>query len=84
MTPTGNRKYSYDEKCEDLAEHFLDAAVVSNPDKLIKAVGSVPALAQAIQDAVETWFAAQPDYDGPTDDQIANGIGMEGGVRYGK
>lgn len=76
------RQRAYDERCEELAEHFLDNATIENPDKLIKAAGSVPALAQAIQDAVEAWFAAQPDYDGPDDPYHL--IGWEGGVRYGK
>lgn len=46
-------RYSYDQACETLAEHFLAA----------DGWGPLPAnaekdLAQAIQDAVESWFAA--------------------------
>lgn len=63
---------SYDEKCEELAAYFLsNSPNASATDRM--------SLAQSIQDAVENWFS----YDGPTDDQIANGPGIEGGVRYG-
>ena len=44
-------EFSYDERCEDLAEHFLAGSEKPATEENKKE------LAQAIQDAVENWFA---------------------------
>lgn len=50
----GERGYSYDSECERLAEHFLQDRPTAYP--LVKRE-----LAQAIQDAVENWFAEREE-----------------------
>jgi hypothetical protein len=49
------KEYSFDEKCLELAEHFLPATA----PKEFKAD-----MAQAIQDAVESWRCLDDDHDG--------------------
>lgn len=57
-------RYSYDDECEVLALHFLDV----RPDPK-----DISDLAQALQDAVEMWFAGRPRAD------VIAGDGDEGG-----
>ena len=47
---TEKRKYSFDDRCLELAEHFLMDEKDCDEDREYS-------LAQAIQDAVENWFA---------------------------
>lgn len=54
------RKYSYDSKCRDLADHFLVETVCTDADR--------EELAQDIQDAVEGWFSEWERRNVPTDD----------------
>lgn len=46
-------RMSYDSKCEELAEAFLE----SEPGETRQAASDRASLAQAIQDAVKAWFA---------------------------
>ena len=50
------RKYSYDVKCGELAQHFLPEG---SPE-------DVQELAQIIQDIVEMWFAVEKDSESAT------------------
>jgi len=46
-------KYSYDEKCGELAFYFLEGSPRKDEQP-------VQELAQAIQDCIEAWIAAHP------------------------
>jgi hypothetical protein len=46
----------YDEKCYELAEHFLDGELNGSEES---EQASKQSLAQAIQDAIELWFVGQ-------------------------
>jgi hypothetical protein len=49
------KQFSFDSKCYDLAEHFLqDEPDLDNEDRRKE-------LAQEIQEAVEAWFLAERD-----------------------
>ena len=45
----GGKKYSYDEKCDELARYFMS----DGEDVPEEAIAD---LAQSIQDAIENWF----------------------------
>jgi hypothetical protein len=49
-----------DKKCWDLADYFLCGCVVEEPRTPAQVASDKQALAEAIQEAVEDWFAANP------------------------
>jgi hypothetical protein len=50
------KKLSYDPACETLAEHFLQDQEVDDEAHMRRLI---VALSQAIQEAVEAWFASR-------------------------
>ena len=53
---------SFDPSCQDLAKHFLADDIYTNGAEATHET-RVTALAQAIQDAIETWLEMHPATD---------------------